>query len=80
MALMGQVSLITVNRPPARECASVRGDDEDKRSNDDTKDPEESIDCELATTESFTFSICSGTQFICWPSVTEVRRVFERVC
>lgn len=26
MALMGQVSLITVNRPPARECASVRGD------------------------------------------------------
>jgi hypothetical protein len=53
----------------------VRGQEEDDRSNDNAKNPEEGIDCELATTEFFTLSIWSGTQFICWPSVTVERSI-----
>jgi len=40
--------------PYSRVSASVRGEDEDNRSNDDAKNPEEGIDCELATTDFFT--------------------------
>jgi len=58
----------------------VSSEDEDNRSNDDAKNPEEGIDCELATTEFFTLSIWSGTQFMCWPSVNVERSIaiFDR--
>ena len=53
----------------------MRGDDKDDRSKADAKNPEEGIDCELATSEFFTLSIWSGTQFMCWPSVNVERSI-----
>jgi hypothetical protein len=53
----------------------VGSEEEDNCSNDDAKNPEEGIDCELATSEFFTLSIWSGTQFMCWPSVNVERSI-----